>query len=169
MRPRTLSACLLIAGCLSAGCAWLVTPAPAADLGLDVWAVPGLRQELARAEARREELGRLDGEAKHSLALKSALTAELIAGRTTLREVAGLFRDLNAGRPECTAVVRTRFPGRTEAERYGRNVIAHVESVLDEAPALRAEVVTRLEAELREWPELGGGSASPGWSAGAEI
>ena len=79
--------------------------------------------------------------------IKDMLIEELVAGRTSLVEVASRFRVLNQDVKECEIVMKARYPGVPEEERAARNVIDFVR-VRDMSPCDKAEVLHRLQSEF---------------------
>jgi hypothetical protein len=143
-------AAVLGAACVLGVCARFDAPSVVTELLADVWAMPGVRRQLDRDRARWEVLHQKEQAAKRRIELKSALTRELIAGRTTLGEVAARFRDIDATHPASLEIIRANHPGRGDGERYCRTVIDHVASRLHQEPSLAAEVTARLEADLND-------------------
>jgi hypothetical protein len=86
----------------------------------------------------------------HLLA-KYNVTTDLANGRLSLAEAAGRFRQLDQ---ECPGFswerFRTIYPGATDGERHGREVICAVQCGLHLEPSRAATVVARLEAELQD-------------------
>src|SRR5262249_46846838 len=83
----------------------------AADLGVDVWNVPAIQEQIARNLREQEALDR-QGEAVHRrIEAKREIVTDLAAERLTLREAAARFRELNALPPDSLRHVRTSYPG----------------------------------------------------------
>jgi hypothetical protein len=118
--------------------------------GLDALlpAPDGYLREQQRHVQLREDLAALD----QVVADKSEVTAQVIAGRLGLVEAARRFRDLDAAAPEFSreAFCRT-WPGRTDEERYCREVLGFVRTSLDDEPGRRRVVLGRLEAEMGDY------------------
>jgi hypothetical protein len=80
---------------------------------------------------------------------KEKAARELIAGRRTLLETAGVFRDLQQAVPSYAwAPFRRAYPGDSDDERFCRCVIRLVATILAEGAVSDAAVVKRLEDEL---------------------
>jgi hypothetical protein len=156
-----LAACGLLAAGLTA-VAVSLRPDWAGDLGIDVWNMPELQEQIARNLREQEALDR-EGEVVHRrMAAKRVVVADLAAERLTLLEAAARFRDLNALSPDSLHYVRTCYPGTTDEERLCRQVIAWTETELHERRADDAErVVARLRAELGELLGRDGGIRLP--------
>jgi hypothetical protein len=126
------------------------------------------RSERIDIEEQRELESHLDvikGEVVRRVAIKNALVAELIAGRTTLSEVTGQFLILNQSRPDVMAIIRATYPGSTDQEKSAHNVIAYLRVELNHAPpAEQTEVLTRLKIEFdRAYP------ANSGWAFPGDL
>jgi hypothetical protein len=72
----------------------------------------------------------------------------VIAGRLTLLEAAARFQAITLSRPAHMPVSLAGYPGGSDEERFCRQVIAYVESLLEDVSERRA-VVVRLNCELR--------------------
>jgi hypothetical protein len=104
---------------------------------------------------RYEDMAALDDElegqrvlAGHCAEVKRQTARDLIAGRITLHDAAGVFSRLHQEMPENVALKHTRFPGRTEEERRSREVIAWVRAEQHVPSEQTDDVTCRLEAEL---------------------
>jgi hypothetical protein len=144
---------------LRSGC--LCLSAALALVGLAVFAsrfVPGLdgllpgpdgyvREQQHNLQLREDMAG-----LNRVIADKHDITAEVIAGRVGLVEAARRFRDLDAAAPQFNreAFCRT-WPGRTDEERYCREVIGFVRSTLTDEPDHRHLVMGRLETEFGDY------------------
>lgn len=149
----SFSRCAILAAlaCALAVCVRYAAPSLATDLGLDVWSVTEIQGQMQKDRARFEELDQQGEAVRRRIAVKAALAADLIAGRATLWEVAARFRDLNTARPDYPEFIRRSYRGASDEERQCRNVIEHVEALMDAAgPSLRREMVAQLERELQE-------------------
>jgi hypothetical protein len=135
-------------------------PAWAASAGLDVWNLPDLDRQTADATEESRDLDARDAEVRERIDLKERLVENLVAGRTTLAEVAAQFVALNESRPEYARLIRETYPGATEEEKVARHVVENALLRLAGRPAAeRAEVAARLDGELRR---LAGDPAAPG-------
>jgi hypothetical protein len=126
---------------------------------------PGPRAGLGWLHAEHQRATELEARIAASrlrLSFKKETAAEVVAGRLTLREAAARLREADERSPEFNReAFRSLVPGRTDEERYGRQVIRHVEGLLNDRPGEAAEVVARLEAELREYLSSGGETSLP--------
>jgi hypothetical protein len=150
---HTRHTCLaLTLGLSSLALALALLPGLAAAVGLDLWNVPATFNALGQAA---EFDRRLDEEVlavQVRTALKDEVAEDVAAGRLTLVEAAARCRDLDAGASEdyrrgwlATA------EGRSDEERYCRQVLAHVGPVLrgrDDAPDVLAGLNRQLEEAL---------------------
>jgi hypothetical protein len=85
-------------------------------------------------------------------AVKDAVVAEVIAGRTTLFEAAANFRSINASSPRAEHWLTTyQYPDQPYDLALCRSVIGRVERALhSHSPGEGDDIVARLEAELAE-------------------
>jgi hypothetical protein len=143
-RRRLLVAVLVVAGVgiLAAH------PTLAQSLGVDVWNVPSLQEELRAGEGVDRQLTDQSQEVRQRIAVKDAIVADLVAGRISLSEATERFAELNAAHPEYLDAIRAAFAGETDQEKMARNVIAF--AVLRTAPDERDLLTARLEAELHQ-------------------
>jgi hypothetical protein len=123
-------------------------PAWASAVGLDVWNLEDEERERTAAERRGAELEEIDRAIQENIAAKDGVIDDLLAERLTLLEAAALFRRLDAVCPG-RSTIPERIPGRTEEERYCRQVIYWVEATTRYWPPSQAAAIrNRLEAEL---------------------
>jgi hypothetical protein len=102
------------------------------------------------AEVRRaEELERRRHSLLWRLGEQRRIIGELAAGRCTLREAAGRFREMARQEPLLLQTVTATYQGDSEEEVICRWVIGYVRVQLEDHPQEAAEVAARLEAELR--------------------
>lgn len=141
-RPRMLTA-LTVSAAVLAG-----HPTLARSVGMDVWNVPELQQQLDNASGESHRLSTEDDIVLQRIAKKETIVKELIAGRATLADATARFGELNAARPLALETVRDAYPGATDQEKTARNVIAYA---LGRTPvADRGALSRRLEAELQQ-------------------
>jgi hypothetical protein len=87
---------------------------------------------------------------------KRALARAVIAGRLSLLQAAARFRDLNARPPAFPwEAFRQTYPGDSDDERHGREVIQFVRQEVQLRPGAGPAMVGRLEAELQGLLERG--------------
>jgi hypothetical protein len=143
-RPRAL-----VGSCLVIGAVVLIAhPTLAQSIGADVWNMPALKEQVRAADAEDDRLTSEDDDVLRRIAIKDAIVAEMIAGRTTLADATDRFTELNTGRPRYLAALRDCYPGATDQEKFARNVISFAVSRV--APEERAALSSRLETELRQ-------------------
>jgi hypothetical protein len=97
------------------------------------------------------EAGPEDKAVQARLLAKSRVVEELIAGRQSLLQAAGAFRDLNARQPPCD--VRLAFPEcASPDEAHCRCVIEFVRQLAprDQVPELTSRLEAEVEARLRD-------------------
>lgn len=96
------------------------------------------------------------------IAAKELLAADLVAGRATLAHVTAEFLRMNAPDDVCMAVVRGRYPGRTDFERTAGNVLEYAGNQLAAMPpADRDRAAARLARELADAVDDQGDPADP--------
>jgi hypothetical protein len=111
-------------------------PTWAGALGLDVWEVPRLLDEIGRDEQARERMDEVDRDAVLRVAAKTALAQEVAAGRLTIAEAAARFRQLDATATEVQQRAwRDVTPGASDEERYRVTVLRFVEQVSAAPPS----------------------------------
>jgi hypothetical protein len=141
-----VSACLLA---LVVGAFCVLRPGWATDIGFDVWNLPALERNMEYQAQVKDRLNRHDEVIKERIVAKEQVVRDLLAGRLTLLEAAAWFRRLNIEPPEYPGTPPDCFPGRTENERYCRQLIQWVNVETREwAPSHAEEVRCRLEWEL---------------------
>lgn len=125
-----------------------VHPTWAKSIGVDVWNVPALKEQLRATADEGARLGEEDEAVLHRIAVKESLVTDLVAGRATLAEVTEQFYILDASRPAYLAVLRESYPAATDREMIARNVIAY--ALPRAAPEERETLSSRLEADLQQ-------------------
>jgi hypothetical protein len=127
----------------------VANPRWARALGLDVWSLPELHEQLAAGAAKSRDFEREGEVVLRRIQLKDRMVDDLIDGRSTLAEIARRFHNLDRYRPGYMTVIRATVPGRTDRERSARNVLSFVAPrVADLTVSHREEVLTRLETEF---------------------
>lgn len=128
---------------------YAAAPGWAEHVGLDVWNVPTLREEVEVETRRGHDLSAHDEDIRQRIEVKEILVADLIAGRATLAEVTAQFLALNRGRPYYMETLRETYPAATDEQTTALAVLGFVTPRLADEPLDRqAEVSARLEAEL---------------------
>jgi hypothetical protein len=152
---RTLSCLALLGTSLVALSQY--RPSWAAELNLDWWNLPELREDIRREKEREGKLRRDTGIAR--CAAREEVTQDLLAGRLTLPQAAARFRALNAAVGPNVPPLGLWFPGATEEERLCRQVIAWVESAstVPRSPGSGRTARRRLVAELTALLDQGHG------------
>jgi hypothetical protein len=147
-----LTLCAVAVSGLLAGLASLA-PHVAALIGMDVWALPRLHEEVRLGEQRQAALDEHDRGVRERLALRQRLIGDLLEGRATLSQTADRFRALNAEEPGLPAHVRDAFPGRTDEESICQQVLAFAQaSVASDRPEAEP-ALSHLRAELQQLRE----------------
>jgi hypothetical protein len=143
-RPR-----VLVGSCVAVAAAALAAhPSLARTIGVDVWNVPALKEQVRDAAVVEDRLADEDDEVMRRIAVKEAIIADLIAERVTLSAATARFVEMNSTRPHYLAALRDSYPGATDGEKYARNVISFAVARVN--PADRAALSSRLEGELRQ-------------------
>jgi hypothetical protein len=119
---------------------------PAGDIGQ----IPDILSQIAADQQLGAEL-----ESK-SVALhcandrKQDIARELLEGRMSLAEAVNRFREIHKNLPIPWESMRKHYPGDTDNERFGRNVMSWVESEATDRPD-QLEAVARLDAEFEHY------------------
>lgn len=134
MKVRTCS--IIGVGLLACGVvAWSRSAVTAEDLGLDVWRVPDLENQVASGEDRYAELDRQDDVVKARNAVRNQLLADLLAGKITLDEAGRAFLALNRQDNSVMEAMRLYHPAGTDLDRAFRQVVRHMAAI--ELPGCR--------------------------------
>ncbi|HEY1191212.1 MAG TPA: hypothetical protein VGE74_26490 [Gemmata sp.] len=123
-------------------------PKLARSVGMDVWNVPELNQQL---DAATNESNRLTCEGDvvlRRIAVKETIIKEMLAGRASLADATARFAEMNVNRPQAQEAVRHMYAGATDQEKTARNVIAFAAARVSAAE--REALSRRLEAELQQ-------------------
>ncbi|MBA4190418.1 MAG: hypothetical protein C0467_20720 [Planctomycetaceae bacterium] len=121
-----------------------------ASLVIDMFQSKSVREELKEDNEIRANLEVINTEIQRRIAIKEALIAELIAGRTTLAKVTDQFLVMNQSRPEYMTIIRSSCPGNSDFEKTAHNVIGYANGELSRLPeSQQAEIRARLQAELQ--------------------
>lgn len=90
-------------------------------------------------------------EVRQRIEVKCAIIQSLIAGRTTLAEVASQFIAMDADRPAYMEVLRMAHPGETDEEKMVYNILNYTRPYLAKEPlAYRILVMSRLLIEFHQ-------------------
>ena len=145
---RLATGCALLG--LLAGTVGFLGTGLLARLGIEGWDLPGSLDMLEEAREREETLATKVELAKARRATLDRVARDLLAGRLTLSQAAGRFRDLLADCEALWAHLAEEVPGRTEEERLCRYVIGWATSLLDRdrEAVVRASLEAELESRL---------------------
>jgi hypothetical protein len=112
-------------------------------------------EALERESRRGRDLDHAIDALNKSAAMKDGVTAEVIAGRLTVRQAAQRFRDSLQGiRPLDGLLLQYSLPGSTEEERMCRWVVASVKAALEDlSSSSAASLVAEMESELAVYEE----------------
>ncbi len=117
------------------------------ELGVDFWNAPELNRKIEQSRRENEELDARTAETIQRMRQKTAIAADLVAGRLTLCSAAVKFRELNAGSPYFLAAARQQYPRCSDDERHCLNVLDFVRADLPLSPEAEA-CLQRCTAEL---------------------
>jgi len=133
----------------------IARPAWATSVGLDVWSLPELREQIAASADRDRDLEAEDSEVCRRIEAKEQLIRELISGQITLEAATTQFTLFDLDSPEHLSVIRRIHPGATDSESMARNVAAYASMRLEDEPVLRRlQVLARLHVELSALCEI---------------
>jgi hypothetical protein len=138
---------LVLIGLLATAAA---NPAWATTIGVDLWNLPDLHEDVRTASDQNQELDTEYMEANQRIQVKEEMISSLIAGRSSLAEVATQFTVINEGYENHMIVIRQLYPGATDQEKMLWNVLDYAFHRMARLPAWhRLAVMARLQAELR--------------------
>jgi hypothetical protein len=123
-RALVVGVCLVALGIVAV----TTYPALAGELGSDLWEGPDWRTRLTESERRATELARVEQATVWRTAVRTETVNDLIAGRIRIDEAVGRFVDLNRADPATRQRVRERYPGDTDEERAGWQLVGHLKS-----------------------------------------
>jgi hypothetical protein len=160
-RPGTALLAALLAVPLATLAAWVAAPGWVRGAGLDWWNLPAQERQLRANGDRDRDLDAEREATARRMAVREALVADLIAGRSTLAGAVAEFRALDRGWADRPELLRWYYSGVPDDEVEARHVIGYA---LRRVPgrADREALRRRLEGELRELlarPEPAGGAA----------
>ena len=122
----------------------------ATTLGVDLWNLPDLREDVRTASEHNRVLDTEYMEASQRIRVKEEMISGLIAGRTSLAEVATQFAVINDGYENHMIVIRQLYPGATDQEKMLWNVLDYAYHRITHLPAWhRLAILARLQAELQ--------------------
>jgi len=128
--------------------AW-ARPAWAATVGLDVWNMPALQDQVKTSVIHSHELDLENAEIRDRIAVKEGLISQLLMGRSSLAATTEQFMALNESHPEYLDVIRRSCPGATDEEKMARNVLEFSSPRLNAEPAWqRFAALARLQGEF---------------------
>lgn len=128
--------------------AW-TQPAWAATVGLDVWNVPALQEQVKTSALQSHELDQENAQIIDRIAAKEGLISQLLSGHTTLAATTAQFMALNETYPEYLSVIRRSYPGATDEEKMAWNVLEFSSPRLtDQSAWQRLALLARLQGEF---------------------
>ncbi|QEL16332.1 hypothetical protein [Limnoglobus roseus] len=142
---RVLSAALPITVLILAGTAY-ADPVLAESLGLDVWEVGRLENDLRAAEACGDRLEAEFQSLQELMAVNDVILADVAAGRLELSAAARRKWELNRHRPTIRDHLNRHCRGRTGEEKVAHDLCRRIGQEYRAAPDFDA-LVRRLHAE----------------------
>jgi hypothetical protein len=118
-------------------------PALAREMEADARSDTDLRTELTATDRRAAELARQEHVVVRRTAMRAETVEDLIAGRIPVDEAVRRFVFLNHMEPGTLRRVNERYPGATDEERAGRQLVAHVRVHPDPRAAAAADDAAR--------------------------
>lgn len=118
------------------------------DAGLDFWNFPALEAELATETRLEQEFVHKREVVHNTLAYRSGVTDDLIAGHITLDEAAAQFLAFNEADPQRGAATRLFFPAPTLAESTRQQLLSFVAARLTDPCCPRGTLSIDLQSEL---------------------
>jgi len=149
-RAGATSVATLCGLALTVGMAYLAAPQWIKAVGLDVWHVIALRNEIEIESKAGLDLGVEIEQSKCRLMLKYQLIDNLWAGQTTLKDVTTQFLSLNQSERGCMLMIRSNYKGATDEEKTARNVLDFVTQRKCGSSAQDAEMLAQLVIEFRQ-------------------
>jgi hypothetical protein len=129
----------------------LIAPKWTQAAGLDVWNLPTLQNQLETSVQNDRDMNAEIENNRNRLSLKTRLIDDLLAQRTSLKEVTAQFLIINQARQSTAFAIRKAYEGATDEEKTARNVISLASLRMSGSFTKRAEVLSRLTSELREF------------------
>jgi hypothetical protein len=139
---------LLLVGGVSV-CVFGLRPDWAEAVGLDLWNLPALEENLTAESAASEELDAQLGELHQRLENKEELARQASAGRLGLLQAAAGFRDLTPASEPARRHLRAAYPGADDDERFCRAVISWLGGRGEAARRAAVRMQAELDATLR--------------------
>ena len=149
-RPGIASVAVLSGVSAALVLAQAVAPEWSHRAGLDVWNAGAIEADLRAAEGRGDELAIEQEQLRWQIEASELIVSQLIAGEASLADVADEVTQINRSRPGFNLALRLNYPGAASDRELGaRHTLDRVQRRLASDPTHRAEVMARLEAELR--------------------
>jgi hypothetical protein len=122
----------------------------ATTVGIDLWNLPDLHEDVRTASDQNQVLDTEYMEASQRIRVKEEMISSLIAGRSSLAEVATQFTVINEGYENHMIVIRQLYPGATDQEKMLWNVLDYAYHRMAHLPAWRRlAILARLQAEFQ--------------------
>lgn len=127
-----------------------IWPSWPGDLGLDVWNVASLSQQIEQDRQTGEAMEADDQAVLRRLQIKELIVSEMLAGRLTMLEAAARFQALHRGDERFAKQMAIYFKGQNEEERFCRSVMDFARMRLQQMePEREAETMAVYERELQ--------------------
>jgi hypothetical protein len=124
---------------------------PAGEIGQ----LPDILTQLAADEQCSAELEDKSAAVLRANDIKKELAREVLAGRMPLARAVACYQEIHEHLPVSWALIRRHYPGKTDRERWSRNVVSWVRSEAIDQPDQRETLVrlVRVDGELQRFLE----------------
>jgi hypothetical protein len=121
---------------------------PAGEIGQ----LPDILTQLVADEQLGAELEDKSTALHRANDIKQDVAREVLAGRMTLSRAAAAYQEIHEHLPIAWDLIRNHYEGKTDRERWSRNVISWVRAEANDRPDQR-ETLARLDGELERFLE----------------
>jgi hypothetical protein len=116
----------------------------------DITQLPDILSQIAAEQQLGVELENQSAALHKANDTKLDVAREVLAGRMTLAQAVVCYREIHENLPIPWTSMRKNYPGETDQERFGRNVISWAQSEATDQPEVQ-ERLARLDAELEHF------------------
>lgn len=106
--------------------AWYGSPVSAEELGLDIWHIGDLENQMKRGERHATDIERRGQITLERIRLRGVILANLLDGKTTLDEAGRGFLALNQSDPTVFAHLKVTHPAGTDMDRALWQLVSHL-------------------------------------------
>ncbi|VTS04566.1 hypothetical protein [Tuwongella immobilis] len=138
---------VLIGACLCSGVT-LACPTWPESIGVDFWNYSHYNRQVDEFQRQDEVMGQTQTLVQNRIAKKEAIILDLIESRIQLEDAIQAFWKMNNTAPNLMSVVRHCYPGDSDWEKLGHNVIDHVSARMKHTSYFPNGRIQELEAEL---------------------